>query len=133
VCADIATRRKRISVVDDLKHDMEGKKTIRLPQVMGYFTAQGKDAKKEGDWVLFAVVASKSEEKIASNKATYFTWKLTDLNGFTIPMTVFAEAATHHARHLPGTVLGILNPTINTQVRMQSARGFFLPFSPHFL
>ena len=64
------------------------------------------------DWVLFAVLAGKSEAKKASNGSVFATWRLTDLKGHFVVLNVFGDAHQYLWKHEAGTVFAVLNPSV---------------------
>jgi hypothetical protein len=72
------------------------------------------------DWVLFAVLAGKSESKKASNGTVFASWRLTDLKGCFVVLNLFGDAFQYHWKQETGTVLAILNPSVLANVGVLS-------------
>ncbi|KAL3275981.1 hypothetical protein HHI36_020712 [Cryptolaemus montrouzieri] len=93
-----------------LEERMIGRKAIPICQVSRQLNMLGKDE----DWVIAGVICNKGVTKTSAKGSQFIIWTLSDLLGDikTVALFLFGNAYKELWKTQPGTVVGILNPSI---------------------
>ncbi|KAJ8245558.1 hypothetical protein GJAV_G00272020 [Gymnothorax javanicus] len=102
-------RKPLVSSVE-MERKMADRKLIRLSQLPNRLA---REKLEDCDWVTFAVLVSKATPQSNSSGKTFSIWKLNDLHDLEVYVSLFLFGEVHKERWktLPGTVIGILNPS----------------------
>jgi minichromosome maintenance protein 10 len=119
---------KRIIPQNVLNRTLAGKKTFTIPDLLKEVTAPAfRLPDVEGDIVLLAVIASKSEPKNHKAKSTneergkFMAMTLTDLK-WELDLFLFGSGFDKFWKIMPGTVIAILNPGIMPPMKADTGK-----------